>query len=68
MESTPPRFNLQSLKNNCNQALQNEGFILTYRICDGLKKLPQTRKYSEKFLVKLTSNPTTVQQPYSRIT
>ena len=62
MESTPPRFNLQSLKNNCNQALRNEDFILAYRICEGLKKLPQTRKYSEKILVKLTSNPTIVQQ------
>ena len=55
------RFNLNSLKQNCNQALQNQDFILAYRICEGLKRFSHTRKYSEKILSKLTSNPKIVQ-------
>ena len=61
MENTAPRFNLNSLKQNCNQALQNQDFILAYRICEGLKRFSHTRKYSEKILSKLTSNPKIVQ-------
>ena len=61
MENTAPRFNPNSLKQNCKQALQNQDFVLAYRICEGLKKFPHTRKYSEKILSKLTSDPKIVQ-------
>ena len=56
-----PTFNPNSLKQNCKQALQNQDFVLAYRICEGLKKFPHTRKYSEKILSKLTSDPKIVQ-------
>ena len=55
MENIIPRFNLNTFKKNCEQAARNQDFILTFRICQGLKNFPETRKYSEKTLSKLES-------------
>ena len=57
MENIIPRFNVNTFKKNCEQAAHNKDFVLSFRICQGLKNFPETRKYSEKTLSKLQSEP-----------
>ena len=62
MENIIPRFNLNTLKKNCERATRHQDFVLSFRICQGLKNFPETRKYSEKTLSKLQSKPEIVKK------
>ena len=55
MENIVPRFNLNTYKKECEQATLDQDYVLTFRICQGLKNFPETLKYSEKTLSKLES-------------
>ena len=57
MESSVPRLNVNNFKKNCDEAIKSQNFILAYRICQGLIKLPKAYKFGKRILEKLQSNP-----------
>lgn len=57
MESSVPRLYLNTFKKNCDEAIKNQNYVLAYRICQGLLKLPKASEFSRRILKKLQSNP-----------